>query len=146
MKKERKKEKCTHHHPVQKFTLSGIVLPSGASVNVFTFCNNCMSPSIALGLVWKDGSQNHTVTVGKGSNMQKMLENQRMCRSWRIFLKNSRLLNCSGATRTWTTITKQKNSRGSSRKQHRLLRCKLLGVIFYEFSYYFVLWSIYKHM
>ncbi len=30
------------------------------------------------------------VTFGKGSNMQKMLENQRMFWSWRIFLKNSR--------------------------------------------------------
>jgi len=29
-----------------------------------------------------------TVTVGKGSNMQKMMENQRMCRIWRILLKN----------------------------------------------------------
>ncbi len=39
------------------------------------------------------------VTVGKGSNMQKMLENQRMCRSWRIILKNSRQMNCSGPVR-----------------------------------------------
>ncbi len=32
--------------------------------------------------------QNHTVTAGKGSNMQKMLENWRICRTWRISLKN----------------------------------------------------------
>ncbi len=33
---------------------------------------------------------NHTVIVGKGSNMQKMLENQRICGTWRKFLKYSR--------------------------------------------------------
>jgi len=35
-----------------------------------------------------DESQNHTVTAGNGSNMHKMLENWRICRTWRIFLKN----------------------------------------------------------
>ncbi len=30
--------------------------------------------------------------------MQKMLENQRMCRSWRIFLKNNRQSNCPAPT------------------------------------------------
>ncbi len=40
----------------------------------------------------------------------KVLENQRICGLWRIFLKNSRQFNCSGQTRdSWTTITKQKN-------------------------------------
>ncbi len=69
-----------------------------------------------LSSVWKDGSQNHAVTFGKGSNLQKKLENQRMCRSWKICLNNSE---CSGPTRdSWTTITKQKDSRGSSRKWH----------------------------
>ncbi len=33
-----------------------------------------MSPSVALGV--KNGSENHTVTAGKGSNMQKMPENK----------------------------------------------------------------------
>ncbi len=40
-----------------------------------------------------------------------MLANQRICGTWRTFLKNSRQLNCSGQTRdSWTTITKQKNT------------------------------------
>jgi len=33
-----------------------------------------LSPSIVLSL--QRGSQNHTVTAGKGSNIQKMLENR----------------------------------------------------------------------
>ncbi len=45
----------------------------------------------------------------KGFKSTQMLENQRICGSWRIFLKNSRKFNCSGQTRdSWTTITKQK--------------------------------------
>ncbi len=79
------------------------------------FFNSCVWVP-QLYSVWKDGSQNHTVTAGKGSNIQKMLENWRMCRSWRIFLKNSAQFNCSEQTRdSWTTITKYKNSRSSSR-------------------------------
>jgi len=84
---------------------------SGASVNVWTFFKSCVWVP-KLSSVWKDGSQNHSVTAGKGSNMQKMLENWRICRTWRIFLKNRAQFNCSGQTRdSWTTITKQKNSR-----------------------------------
>ncbi len=46
----------------------------------------------------------------------KMLENCRIYRTWRICLKNSAQFNCSEQTRdSWTTNTKQKNSRGSSR-------------------------------
>ncbi len=68
-----------------------------------------------LSSVWKDGSQNHKVTAGKGSNMQKMLENWIICRTWRISLKNSSQLNCSEQTRdSWTTITKQKKNSGGS--------------------------------
>ncbi len=53
----------------------------------------------------------------KGFKYTKMLENQRICGTWRIFLKNSRQFNCSGQTRdSWTTITKQKkHSCGSFR-------------------------------
>lgn len=55
--------------------------------------------------VWKEGSQHHTATVGKGSYMQKMLEKQRMYRKWRIFLKISKQFNLSGQTRdSWTTL------------------------------------------
>ncbi len=45
-------------------------VPSGASVNVWTFFNSCVWVH-QLSSVWKDGSQNHTVTAEKGSNMQK---------------------------------------------------------------------------
>ncbi len=40
------------------------------NVNVWTFFNSCVWVH-QLSSVWKDGSQNHTVTAGKGSNMQK---------------------------------------------------------------------------
>ncbi len=43
--------------------------PSGASVSVWIFCNCCIQV-FQLSSVWKDGSQNHTVIVGKGSNTQ----------------------------------------------------------------------------
>ncbi len=72
------------------------------------FFNSCVWVH-QLSSVWKDGSQNHTVTAGKGSNIQKMLENWRICRTWRIFLKNRAQFNCSEQTRdSWTTNTKQK--------------------------------------
>ncbi len=52
----------------------------------------------------------------KGFKYAKLLENCRIYRTWRICLKNSAQFNCSEQTRdSWTTITKQKNSRGSSR-------------------------------
>jgi len=63
-----------------------------------------MSPSI---VPVKNGSQNHTVTAGKGSNMQNMQENQRICRTWRIFLKNVGQFNVSGLLNTHYK-TKQK--------------------------------------
>ncbi len=72
----------------------------------------------------------------KGFKYTKMLENQSICVSWRIFLKNSRQFNCSGQTRdSWTTITKQKNTSVDHSGNNTLLRikhiCKLLnGVIF----------------
>ncbi len=47
-----------------------IVFSSGASVSVWTFCNSWIWVP-QLSSVWKDGSQNHTVIVGKGSNTQK---------------------------------------------------------------------------
>jgi len=34
----------------------------------------------------KVGSQNHPVTGGKGLNMQNVLGNSRVSRTWRIFL------------------------------------------------------------
>lgn len=41
--------------------------------------------------VWKDRSQNHTVTCKKLIlYMQSMLENQIVCRTWRIFLKKKK--------------------------------------------------------
>ncbi len=43
---------------------------SGASVSVWTFCYSCIWVP-QLSSVWKDGSQNHTVIVGKSSNKQK---------------------------------------------------------------------------
>ena len=90
------------------------MFPSGASVNVWTFFNSCVWVP-QLSSVWKDGSQNHSVTAGKGSNIQKILENWWICRIWRIFLKNRAQINCSEQTRdSWTTMTKHKNSRGSS--------------------------------
>ncbi len=82
-----------------------------------------MSPPIVLHVKsWISKSYSHcrkgfnyAENVGKPKNVQE-LEN---------FLKNSRQLNCSGPTRdSWITITKQKDSRETSRKRHTVLRFK----------------------
>ncbi len=41
---------------------------SGASVSIWILCNSCIRVP-QLSSVWKDGSQNNTVIVGKGSNL-----------------------------------------------------------------------------
>ncbi len=56
--------------------------------------------------------------------MQKMLENQRMCRSWWIFLKKQAVELLRTNKRLMNNYTKYKNSHRSSRKRHRLLRFK----------------------
>ncbi len=73
-----------------------------------------LSPSIVLSVKrWISKSYSH---CWKGFKYAKMLENCRIYRTWRICLKNSAQFNCSEQTRdSWTTNTKQKNSRGSSR-------------------------------
>ncbi len=72
----------------------------------------------------KDGSQNHS-HCWKGFKYTKMLENQRICGTWIIFLKNSRPFNCSGQTRdSWTTITKQKKTAVDHSGNNTLLRIK----------------------
>ncbi len=89
------------------------VFPSGASVSVWTLCNSCIWVP-QLSSVWKDVSQKHTVILER-------VQNQRICGTWMIFLKNSGQFNCSGQTMdSWTTITKwkkttTKNSCGSIR-------------------------------
>jgi len=70
-----------------------IALTSGASVNVWTFFNICVWVP-QLSSVWKDGSQNPTVTAGKGSKICRFF------RTWRIFLKSSAQFNCSD--KQWT--------------------------------------------
>ncbi len=86
------------------------MFPSGAFVNVWTFFNNCVCVWVPqLSSVWKYGSQNHTITVVKGSNMKRNAGNWRICRTWMIFLRNSAQFNCWEQTReSWTTI-KTKN-------------------------------------
>ncbi len=61
-------------------------------LNVSTFCDSSIALSVKR---WISKLYNHS---GKGSYMQKMLENWRMCRSWTIFLKNSRQFDSSGPT------------------------------------------------
>ncbi len=57
-----------------------------------------------LSTLWKYGSQNDISTYGKRSNIQKMLENQRLCITWRTFIKHNGQFNCSEQTRdSWTS-------------------------------------------
>ncbi len=81
-----------------------MVFPSGASVSVLIFCNSCKWVP-QLSSVWKDGSQNHTVIVGKGSNTQKC---------WQ------------GKARQGKSITKQKNTSVDHSGNNTVLsECKL---------------------
>ncbi len=58
----------------------------------------------------------------------KMLQNQRICGTWRIFLKNSGQFNCSGQTRdSWTTITKPKNTAVDHSGNNTVLRIKCVN-------------------
>ncbi len=83
-----------------------MVSPSGASVSVWIFCNSCIWVP-QLSSVWKDGSQNHTVIVGKGSNTQKCCKTKEFVGA-EGFSEEQQQFNCSGQTRdSWTTITKQ---------------------------------------
>ncbi len=90
-----------------------------------------MSPSVVFNV--KDRSQNHTVTFGKGSNMQKMLENQRMNSS--LLWTNKGLMN---------NYHKKKNSHPGMTSS---INIKGMSTFerghFYKFSHYFALWRIY---
>ncbi len=86
------------------------------------------SPSVVLGVKrWISKSlsllESH---CWKGFKLTKMLENQSISGTWRIFLKNSRQFNCSGQTRdSWTTITKKiKNSAVDHSGNNTVLRIK----------------------
>ncbi len=75
-----------------------------------------------------DESQNHS-HCWKGFEYTKMLENHRICGSWRIFLKNSRQLNYSGQTRdSWVSITKQQTDMDHS-GINKVLRIKLIKLL-----------------
>ncbi len=68
-----------------------------------------------------------------------------------IFPKNSRKFNCSEQTRdSWTTITKQKNTAVDHSGNNTVLRIKRMSTFeqghFYNFKYYFLLWTTYKHL
>ncbi len=88
--------------------------PSGASVSVWIFCDSCIWVP-QLSSVWKDWSQNHTVIVGKGSKYTKMLDNLRICGTWRIFWEQQ-AVNCSGQQGTHEQLSlNRKHSCGSFR-------------------------------
>ncbi len=92
-----------------------MVSPSGASVSVLIFYHSWIWVSQSSS-VWKDGSQNHTVIVGKGSNTQKCWKTKEL----RI---HSRQFNCSGQTRdSWTTITKLINTAEDHSENNTVLR------------------------
>ncbi len=72
--------------------------------------------------VWEDGSQNHTVTAGKGSNMQKMLENWRFLGHGGLFWRT--VLSLTVLNKQETHEQPSENSHGSSRKPHTVLKTK----------------------
>ncbi len=73
------------------------------------FVNSCVWVP-QLSSVSKDGSQNHTVTAGKGSNMQNMLENWRFRRNGGFFWRTVLSLTEQNKQRDSRTTTKQKQS------------------------------------
>jgi len=65
-----------------------------------------------------------TANISKDSNMQKMLEKQRMCRSWRIFPHEQPL-----QTKTTTTTKKNKTVVDHSGNDHTILKSSNLSCI-----------------
>ncbi len=66
-----------------------------------------------------------------------ILENQRICGTWRIFLKNSRQFNCSGQTRdSWTIIKKHTavDHSGNNTALRINMYCKCLSGFFFRNS------------
>ncbi len=101
-------------------TVLSKMFPSGASVNVWTFFNSCVWVH-QLSSVWKDGSQNHTVTAGKGSNMQRCWKTEESAGHGGFFW------------RTVLSLTIQ-NKQGTHEQPVILI------------SAIFVLWTICKHL
>jgi len=62
--------------------------PSGASVSVWIFCNSYKWVH-QLSSVRKDGPQNHTVIVGKGSNTQKCWKTKEFVRAEGFFWRTA---------------------------------------------------------
>ncbi len=100
-------------------------LPSGASVSVWTFCNSCIWVP-PLSSVWKDGSQNHTVIVGKGSNAQKCWKTKDFLGPERFFWRTAGSLTVQDkqGTHEQLLLNKQKKYSGNTSIKNQV--CKLL--------------------
>ncbi len=121
-------------------------------------CNSCIWVP-QLSSVWKDGSQNHTVFIGKGSNTQKCWKTKEFVGTeefssfiFVVIWRTADSLTCSGQTRdSWTTITKQtKNTAVDDSGNNTVLIIKCMWTFeqghFYKFNYHFLLWTICKHI
>ncbi len=110
------------------FILNPMLLPEWSTA-VFLFSDSCswvpcLSWTVKLSAVLQKNPSGPS-HCWKEFKYTKMLENQTICGTWRIFLKNSRQFKCSGQTRdSWTTITKQKNTAVDHSGNNTVLRIK----------------------
>ncbi len=84
--------------------------------------------------------------------MQKMMENQRICRSWRIFPKNSRHLNAQDQQGTHEQLSQNRKTVVDHPGNETVLRFMFARLQtferghFYKLCNFFVSWRIYKHI
>ncbi len=108
----------------------------------------CLSPSMVLSVKrWMSKSYSH---CWKGFKYANMLENCRIYRTWRICLKNSAQFNCSEQTRTHEQPTQTKEQSWIIQVTSHSIKNQGFPNFWRgylnNFSYFFVLWTICKHI
>lgn len=135
---------CLHQMCISSYTmLMCYIFLSIKKCCCFFCCNSCVWIS-QLSLMWKDSSSNHTITAGKKTNMQGILEKQRLCRTRRIFQKNSGQINRTGTCKQLSQSIKTIMDHPGHNRQLRFMGICIFeqcSFFFHTFSYYFVLWS-----
>jgi len=131
-------KQCMYVVSSVRLHLSALNEPTWASVSV---CTNVIVVYVSLcllSLVWKKWISN----ARKGSNM-KILETQSMCRTWRVYLKNSGQFKSAEQTRdSWKHTTKHKTQSNTIFQLmiHSFSTGKLLTT--FNSVIIFVLWTV----
>ncbi len=102
-----------------------MVVPSGASLSIWTFCNSCIWVP-QLSSVWKDGSQTHTVIAGKGSNTQKCWKTKEFVWPEGFFWRTAGSLTVQDKQGTHKQLLLNKNNPAVDHSDNTVLRIKCM--------------------